>query len=1226
MIQKINVQNLLKLSKQKEVRPLHVILGTRDHIKLGEINNIDQDSITAHFQLQASDEFSFTVKKEVNGEKCVLWDEIIDLRLIWVKEYDEWFEICINRNDDQAVTEKVVTCTSQCEAELGQTKMDATEINTEKDPNWTDDKDVYTPTVFWNPSKPEYSLLHRVLKKNPNYTVKHVDQTLVNIQRTFSISNSSSVYDCLMSTIAEEIGCLFLFDSNERGIYVYDLETTCYNCGERFEEDVDICPECGSDNLSHPYGNNTAIFIDKYNLGNSLQVNINTDSVKNCFKIEGGDDNITAAVRNINPSGSNYWYTLSEEVRHDMPSELVKKFDDYHKLVEEYNSTKEFVYTQSKVDAYNAVINNIKNIYKDSIDADEDFFPYNIIKSSYKGYSNVVKIFYDTIDLKLYLHDSMMPNYVQESENAQQQMDLLIRNLSVVSLAKFKNCTKAMAQSAVLTFSRAIIDTSRFKIEVETTDYAKESNFAQWYGDITITNYSDSEDVVTKTGLNVVINGDYANYIEQMVEKLIAKVDTQGVKDIFNDDLSLEQFNKQLHYYCYASLDGFYNAYQTCLDLFVEAKISDPNSDKTLYDKFYKPYFDRFKALEDEMKVRSTEIENIDAIQQECTTIMDDCEKALDFENYLGHDLYLCFLNYRREDSYKNENYISDGLTNSEIIEKANELIKIAKKELVKSNTRQYSITGNITNLLLIKDEDNQCPFELWLDDFSLGNYIHTKIDDEVYNMRLADISINYNDLKTLSVTFYDITKGLNSTVSQSKKILDTVKTINSSYNSTKKQASQGENAKEALNRIQREGLNSAQYNIFNENTTVLMDEHGILCKTFDDITNEYSPNQTRLGASGLIFTNNGWETTVTALGRQKYTFNGITYEEYGLNAQFVVSGKIIAGDIYSADFKTDNNNNCISGTHINLNDGSFVFAGGKLKYAPKDGLILGGGVLRSANYGGGKGAEINLEKGTFNFANKLILSDTGGLTMTGDITGSRFIGGGIYSSDPDKGTPTTRLDLDKGTFSFANGKLSYNGSLLEVNGKITATSGSIGGWSIGSTTISSGGTTLNSSGRIICNDLYATSSGKIGNWTISNNGLSNGLLSGNSSFNANSLNPFGGGAVSHIESISSNYIKTNYLEAMQADINNIKANYITADEVDTKILNADYAKISDINCTTLTPGDNAPIGYCWWVAFPSFLKKAYQTSITDKNGNVVNVIACSPTSPGSTWVLGGTD
>ena len=1151
MINKINVQNILRLSKQKEVRPLHIILGTRDHKKLGEINNIDQDSISAHFQLQAADEFSFTVKKEVNGEKCRLWDDIIDLRLVWVKEYDEWFEMCLNRNDDQPVTEKVITCTSQCEAELSQTKMDATEINTEKDPNWTEDEDEYIPTLFWQPEKPEYSLLHRVLKKNPNYTVKHVDNTLVNIQRTFSISNSQSVYDCLVSTIAKEIGCLFLFDSNERGIYVYDLETTCYNCGERFEEDIKVCPECGSDNLSHPYGNNTAIYIDKYNLGNSLQVNINTDSVKNCFKIEGGDDNITAAVRNINPSGSNYWYTLSEEVRQDMSSELVKKFDDYHNLLNEYNTIKEFHLTENNVNAYNTVINNIKTIYKDSIEADEDFFPYNTIQTKYKGYSNIVKIFYDTIDLKLYLHDSMMPNYIQAEENAQQQMDLLIRNLSIVSLEKFKNCTQATSQSAVLMFARAIIDTSRFKIEIETTNFVKDTNNAQWYGNITITSYSNKDDTVTQQGINVLINGDYSNYIQQMVQKLIAKVDTQGVKDIFSDELSLDQFKTQLHYYCYASLDGFYNAYQTCLDLFVEAKISEPESDKTLYDKFYKPYFDRFKALESEMKIRDDEISAIEAIQQETINIMEDCEKALDFEDYLGSELYLNFLNYRREDTYKNENYISDGLTNAEIIDKANELIKIAKKELIKSNTRQYSITGNITNLLLIKDENGNCPFDIWLDDFSLGNYIHTKIDGEVYNMRLADISIQYNDLNTLSVTFYDITKGLSTdVVNQTNKILESVKSISSSYDSTKKQASQGESANEALNRIQKEGLNSAQYFIFNEDTTVSMDEHGILCRALDDITNEYSPNQSRLGRSGLIFTNNGWETTITALGRQKYTFNGVTYDEYGLNAQMVISGKIIAGDIYSADFRTDSNGNCLGGTHINLNDGSFIFAGGKLKYDPKDGLILGGGVLRSANYGGGKGAEINLEKGTFNFANKLILTESGGLTMSGDITSSRFIGGGIYSSNPDTTTPNTYLKLTDGTFSFANGKLTYDGTTLNVNGKITATSGTIGGCNITQYGISS-------DNWYIYNNGYA----KFENVIINNNSGRSTLSWGeNFSVNSNGMLSASGASISGSITATSGKIGGCELEngVLKVARVNIKDNAVGWNEIEAECIDSD--------------------------------------------------------------------
>jgi len=58
--------------------------------------------------------------------------------------------------------------------------------------------------------------------------------------------------------------------------------------------------------------------------------------------------------------------------------------------------------------------------------------------------------------------------------------------------------------------------------------------------------------------------------------------------------------------------------------------------------------------------------------------------------------------------------------------------------------------------LLLLTDKDGNRIFEPILDDFTLGNFIRTKIDGKIYVMRLADISISYGDLSKLSVTFSD--------------------------------------------------------------------------------------------------------------------------------------------------------------------------------------------------------------------------------------------------------------------------------------------------------------------------------------------------------------------------------------------------------------------------------------------------------------------------------------
>lgn len=166
-----------------------------------------------------------------------------------------------------------------CEAELGQVILHDIEINTEDDIA----REEYTePTIFYNPNKKDSSLLNRIFEKVPGYTIAHVDETLLKIQRSFSI-DGTSIYDFLTNTLSQEIGCIFLFDSNTRSVYVYDMETCCLDCGYRSEDAFAVCPECEGTILHEPYGKDTSIFVDKNNLGSDIQLTSETDSVKNCF-------------------------------------------------------------------------------------------------------------------------------------------------------------------------------------------------------------------------------------------------------------------------------------------------------------------------------------------------------------------------------------------------------------------------------------------------------------------------------------------------------------------------------------------------------------------------------------------------------------------------------------------------------------------------------------------------------------------------------------------------------------------------------------------------------------------------------------------------------------------------------------------------------------------------------------------------------------------------------
>lgn len=920
-MQKINVRNLLRMQKTGQtIRPLHIILGNRNLEKFGEIVNIPADSITYHPQFNAVDELSFNIYRERNGEIENLWNKIIDFKTVYVKEFDEWFEISVSTDESEINTKKVVTAKSLCEAELGQVILYDVEINTEDDIA----REEYTePTIFYNPNKKSCSLLNRLLEKAPGYTIAHVDETLLNIQRSFSI-DGTSIYDFLTSTLSQEIGCIFLFDSNTRSIYVYDMETCCLSCDYRSEDSFTVCPECGGTILHEPYGKDTSIFIDKNNLGSDIQLTSETDNIKNCFRVIGGDDLINATLKNINPNGSNYIYYFNKDTMSDMPGELQSKIKSYDELVDEYSNNKSFSLEASLVKRYNDIIEYIKKYYPETT--------YSSIQQQYNGWSNITSVYYNIIDLYSYLNSSMIPTWKQQDKTAASQLALLTpSNLSPVAVTDVSKISVYTANNAVLAMAKAIIDTSIYKVEILDSSTLKSQT---WTGRFKLTSYSDKEDTAEmKTAISITINDDYIAYVNQQVDKAMGKVNDQGLQEIYKIE-SLDTFKIELHKYSAQRLTSYQSAYQTAINVLTEQGVASESS--SLHNSIYLPYYERFIALESELSYRNSQLDTLTGLEKYIEDLISKTHNELDFESYIGEQYWKLFTYYRREDDYSNENYISDGLTNTELIDKANELLVVAKKELVKSGEKQFTISGTLQNLLLLTDKDGNRIFEAILDDFTLGNFIRTKIDGKIYVMRLADISISYGDLSKLSVTFSDAYRYGNSDVNIVKDILTKSQSMATSYSSTIKQASQGEKANLTFEKLQKDGLDSALYSVHNTNSTAIFDEHGILIRSYDDVLDDYKDEQARISSNEFVYTTDRWRTAETAIGKQKYILNGVTYEEYGVNSKFVISGKIIAGDIYSSNYTTNTNGVCTSGTHFNLDSGDCAIGGDKLVYNSK--------------------------------------------------------------------------------------------------------------------------------------------------------------------------------------------------------------------------------------------------------------------------------------------------
>ncbi len=894
-----------------------IVLSSRDLRHLGQITGIQ--NVNLNKNLNSADEISFTISKfkmidnKYKNVKESLWNQIIDLKLIWVKELNEYFEINV-RTEDSSDTVKNITGTSLCEAELGQTMLYNTEINTENDIA-RDDYDANYPTTFYREDHPEASLLHRILEKAPHYTIKYVDESLKNLSfiRQFTI-DGTSIYDFLTGECSEQYNCLFDFNSADRSISVYDLYTTCNDCGYRGDY-YDKCPKCESTNLKY-FGEDTTILVDKTNLTDSITLEADVSSIKNSFKLVAGDDYMTATIRMLNQNGSDYIYYFSDEQKSDMSSELVQKLNDYDKL---YNS---------KTDEYQKYVSTI----------------------------------YDQTDKILNLTSEKMPTIEESPITAETEAaKLTVDNLSPTALTELTESTSVeTVNSALKNYAKVYIKSGYVKIETN-NDAAFSYNgkhddgfiYGTWTGSFTITNYSDSEDVKATEKLTIQINDNYEEFIKQKVLKQVAQMDeNEDEKGSIFDVLDIEDLDKfkdALKLYCKNRLTSFYDAIQGALDVLVQMDQATESAD--LYESMYIPYYNKLQACQEAINSIQTEIDQAQKELNEAQDNVTRIQKELNFKDFLG-DLYVTFCAYRREDEYSNENYISDGLDNADMLKHANEFIETAKNELIKSSEKQWTLSSTLYNLLILPE------FKPIIKYFKLGNWIRLKVDNQLFKLRLISYSLDFNSLDSLSVEFSNVSK-IKSVAFDAQQIIQSAKSMASSYGYVSKQADKGSNAQNDIESWKQSGLDSGLIQIKNgKNEEITYGKNGLLCRAYDDITGTYSDDQLKLVHNAIAFTDNNWKSVKQMIGNHNYMVYDKESESwgektgYGNTAEFVTAGHvsgstIVGGEIYSHNYSNKSGEE--KGTYIDLANGSFSFAGGGFTYDGKDSLVLRTSAIEDA-------------------------------------------------------------------------------------------------------------------------------------------------------------------------------------------------------------------------------------------------------------------------------------
>lgn len=881
------------------------VLASQLGEKYGQLSDISDVVINGNFQ--DTDTITFTAHKNDN-----LWDEIKDFKLVWCREWDKWFQAHVTYTDDEGVF-KNVELKGLGESETSQLMVVGYEINTSEDFERTG----YIPSILYDPVDQEHSILHRLFKIAPHYTIAHCDASIAHLQRSFSFS-STDLFSALQD-IATEVDMYVKFNNGTgedgmpiRSVSFYDLEDRCLECGYRGLING-TCPECGSSYIDYGYGTDTTICVSTEDIADNVTIDGDEDSMKNCFRLLGGDDLFNATIQSYLPDGSGFYWYITPEQMEDMPPELSAKIAEYKQLYRYYNNEYHVELPAATVSAINALATK----YASKFTFDTDFS--NII-----GFPALNKGIYEITDLSIYLSDGMLPNETSiETTAAKEAAKLTSATMSPIAVPDSSYTSVSTINNAALGLAKAMVNPN-YKVKVASGSYSG----TVWTGTFELTSYYDENDTATTSTIMATVSSNFKTYLSQRLDKILADtpIEDNSVVTLFK--MSNANFTTALGKYNLTSLKYLQEACQSCMDILIENNVSNPdiwiNELSDLYNDLYVPYRQKYSILSAAITERAQEVNNVNLINDTLFEERAKIQDTLNMKNFLGSELWKMLFVYRRDETYQNSNYISEGLSTTELFRHVEQFMEVAISEVHRAAVIKKTITANLKNLLVIDE------FKPLADQFEVGNFIRAKIEDEIYKFRLLSYQINYEDLSNIDVEFSTVINTYDS--ADIKKTLDGASSMATSYNATIHQVEDGKKLNNIVETWFEDGLAMTQMKLLNnaDNQNMVYDEHGMLMRRLNDLTDEYDPIQMKWINSTLAITDDNWDTTKAVFGKFVYRdpVTGEYIDAYGVNGETVV-GRLILGEylgIYNtnATMKFDKDGLTVVNDHniININPG----------------------------------------------------------------------------------------------------------------------------------------------------------------------------------------------------------------------------------------------------------------------------------------------------------------
>lgn len=768
----------------EQMAPPTLLLCRRDRTVLGALYPVTDLTVT--WNLDTCQELSFRVYKELLSE--TLWNGLDQFKLIYIPEFAEYFDLDVAVSEtEQSV--KTITGKSLCEAELSQIVLYDIEINTESDISRED----YTVAPVYDPEHPADSLLLRILDKAPHYSIGEVDAEIAEQVRPFSI-HGKDIYAFLTEELSKELNCLVRFDSVHRRISLFAADS---------------------------YGRDTSVFVDRENLATSISLNLDKDSVKNTYRIQGGDDSMTAAVAACNPNGTNYIYHFSDTMRHNMSDTLSHALTVYQELYD----------------------------------------------SRQQEYADNMHSLYASIETTLYLTSGMMPKETLPDTSATAALaKLTVETIGTISVQRLSTASTTTVTNAVLAMAKTLLAPGYL---VTAPEAAYSADTHTWVGRFCVTASANSGDTAeSETAITLPVDENYLNYTKQRIRR---SLNQYQVKSETTYDYTLYGLNP---------LINFLDAYQACLDILIEMGAADADSNLGLSD-LYAFYYQKRLLVSHEIQVREGQLKKTQAKTDTYLNIRNTIQKALDLRVFLeNRSVWEEFCSFRREDSYQNDNYISDGLNDAELFKNAQDLMDTAEAELIQASEPAITMDASLNNLLAIPE------FRPLVGQFRLGNWIRLACDGHIYKLRLSSCTLNYADLSTISVTFSNAVS-LSSGIRTIRQTLSDIKQRRLRQN----RSSSTEDSGLTYVSPNYDSVSDASRNVT---------YHGncLLGRSYDPDLGDYSGAQLKIIGNSIVFTTDNWATTQTLIGYHSLSDGSTSGGESGAGSRiYGLNPALFSGD-----------------------------------------------------------------------------------------------------------------------------------------------------------------------------------------------------------------------------------------------------------------------------------------------------------------------------------------